>query len=410
MFSKKKIGFLILLSLAVFVIWGSGIYYGQYINENYQSVSIRMKKDEVTKHVLIRAMENEMEKGTKDIPEITAWDRQEEAVIENQELYTKSKVHLIEVYGDIKQVYPMELTSGSIPAADDYRGCLIDENSAYELFHTSDAVGAFLSYQNKRYCIRGIVKSPDSLCIFQVLEENKAYSNLELVYEDKENGKKLAGEFMLQNGLSSSYTIIEGCFYAKLLELFYLVPAWFLGFALLIRFLKSLWKRRNLPLQVLALILLLAVVWTALRWLMEFQLYIPERLIPTKWSDFTFWTEKYSAFQSQRREIAFLTPNPKDVILIQSARRCINYSLIALAGMITFVIHQKIILCNNNSMKMSIITVIIEGVAILLLFKTGKSFELPRGYLCMLPLYIIGITLYNELQRWILHPRYHELR
>jgi hypothetical protein len=389
MISKQKIGFLIILSLAVFIIWGSGIYYGQYIKENYQSVSIRMKSDEVTKHMLLRALENEKEKGAKEIPGITAWNRLEDQVIENQELYTKSKVHLIEVYGDVKQVYPIELTSGSIPASDDYQGCLIDDNSAYELFHTSDAVGNFLTYQNKRYCIRGIIISQDSLCIFPVYEDNKTYSNLELVYEDKENGKKLAEEFMLQNSLGSSYTCIEGCFYANLLRILYRAPAWFLGFVLLVRILRFLWYRRSLPLQVLALVLLFIVVWTALRWLMEFQLYIPERLIPTKWSDFTFWTEKYRSFQNQRREITYLMPNPKDVILIQYVRRCINYSLIALAGMIAFVIHQKLIICNNNSMKMSAIIIIIEGAAILLLFRSGKSFELPRGYLCMLPLYIM---------------------
>jgi hypothetical protein len=385
------------------MIWGSGIYYGQYVTEYYQSVSIRIKEGKVTKKAILRALENESVKGTKKIPSVTAWNRMEGENIENRGLSTSILVNVIEVYGDMKQAYPMELIEGSLLNTDDYQGCIIDEEVAYELYRTRNVIGNSITYENKQYNIRGIMKSMEPTFLIQISNDDNAYSNLELVYKDKENGEQLALDFIMQNDLASSYTIIEGCFYANILELLYQLPAWFLGFYMLWQIVKAIWKRRTLPIQVLILFVCLIVSWFLLKWLMEFRIYIPERLIPTKWSNFSFWTKKYTSFRNQMKQIAYLTPVPKDMILFKYITRCIQSILITLVSMIVFTTHKNLFLEKSSGIKMSLLIILLECVTMVLLFKTGKEFQVTKGYLCMLPLFVIMEDYVNRGRELLLY-------
>ncbi len=397
---KKRL-FFILLSLAALIIWGSGIYYGQYINEHYQSISIRMKEEKVSQRALRTALEYEEIKNPENIPHISAWNQLEEQIIENKVLAVSYKARLIEVYGDIKQVYSMKLTKGNLLTPDDYEGCMIDQGAAYKLFGRIDPVGNVITYKNKQYYIRGIVKSPEPIFFIQINDIRHTYSNIELVYEDKENGQELADAFMTQNNLASSYTILEGCFYAGILARVYKIPTWFLGFYMMYRILRSVWKRRTLPLQVFVLLLGLISVWMVLKYLLEFQFYIPERLIPTKWSDFSFWVERYKEFQEQIKQMAYLTPTIKDSIFISYSKKCIYYTLISLIGIWVFATHIRFILRKTGGFFLPIFSVILECGAIFILYTTGKVFSPGNGYFYTIPIFIIAADLVNKGKGYI---------
>lgn len=399
----KKRPLIILLSLAALILWGSGIYYGQYIKEHYQSVSIRMKEDRISEQKIITALKYEEIKSSKSIPSISAWNRLEEQIITNKELAITYKTQLIEVYGDIKQVYPMRLTSGNLLTAKDYEGCMIDQSVAYKLFGTVDPVGNIITYKNKQYYIRGIIKSPEPVVFIQINDIKHTYSNIELVYEDKENGQELANAFMSQNNLAGSYTVLDGSFYAGILDGLYKAPAWFLGFYMLCQILRAIWKRRTLPLQVFIFLLGFVSVWMVLRWMLEFQIYIPESLIPTKWSDFSFWIEKYKEFRKQIDQIKYLTPTIKDINFIRYAKRCIYYTMISFAGMWIFATHIRFLLSKIDGFSLSILAVILECGAIFILYKTGKVFLAGNGYLYAIPIFILAEDLVNRVKSYIIN-------
>ncbi len=399
--TKKKILYAI-LSAVVLLFWGSGIYYGQYIKDCYQSVSIRLDGEEaVTKRALMRALENEAVKNTKLIPLVTAWNCLNEQQVENEELAVKTKVRLLEVSGDMNQVYPMRMKRGAVTHEEDYKGCLIDETTAYELFKTTDSVGNLITYRDKEYCIRGIIKTKEQVVVIRIEDREHAYSNLELVYEDKLNGDLPAQDFMMQNGLAGSYMVLEGGFIAGILRLFYLLPAWFLGFYMLAGMIGQLWKRRNLPLQAVTLALLYLLAWVVVSWFMEFKIHIPERLIPTQWSDFSFWTEKFNALQHYMSDLDYLIPVPKDVLLVRYARRSLYYSLIALFGMIIFVRHRYLVIRKNHELRLCLLAILLEGASVLLLFMNGKLFHVTRSFLYMLPIFIISTGFKSSGMEWI---------
>ena len=397
---KKRL-FIILLSLAALIIWGSGIYYGQYIKEHYQSVSIRMKEDRISVERFMTALKYEEYKNPKNIPHISAWNRLEDQTITNEELGIPYKTQLIEVYGDINQVYPMRLTQGNLLTQEDYEGCMIDQVVAYKLFGTVDSVGNIITYRNKQYYIRGIIKSPEPIFFIQINDKKHTYSNLELVYEDKENGQELANAFMTQNNLADSYTLLDGPFYGGILDRLYRVPGWFLGFYMLYQILKVIWRRRTLPLQAFVLLLGFLAVWMVLKWLLEFQIHIPERLIPTKWSDFSFWIEKYKEFRIQMGQMAYLTPTVKDINFIRYAKRCIYYTLISFACIWVFAAHIRFFLDKINGFSLAILAVILECGAIFILYKTGRTFIASNGYIYMIPIFIIGADFVNNGRNYI---------
>jgi len=138
-----------------------------------------------------------------------------------------------------------------------------------------------------------------------------------------------------------------------------------------------------------------------LKYLLEFQFYIPERLIPTKWSDFSFWVERYKEFQEQIKQMAYLTPTIKDSIFISYSKKCIYYTLISLIGIWVFATHIRFILRKTGGFFLPIFSVILECGAIFILYTTGKVFSPGNGYFYTIPIFIIAADLVNKGKGYI---------
>ncbi len=386
---KRKLLYL-LLSFAVLMVWGCGIYYGQYIKLNYTSVSVRMSEASVTKQDILTALEYEAIKGTKDIPLITAWIQIDNQRFEYPELATSVNLSVIEFWGDINQIMPLQLLTGSIITPEDNTGCVIDENAAYQLFRTKDAVGRYITYQDQSYCIRGVVRTKEKVVIIPVPEAENTYSNLEFVYANKERGEQNAQDFMQQNTQVEDYTIVEGCFYARLIQMLSVLPPWLLGFAILYQLAKECWKRRRQRKQVAFLMISFCIVLLLLSWMIEFRIALPERWIPTRWSDFTFWMERWQELVKQLEKLEYLEPVTKDILLFQALRRCATFHIITLVAAVILVTHRKVFLIKGQGMKISLIVICLEGIATFCLYRMGMEFDLTRAYLCILPCYIIA--------------------
>lgn len=361
--TKRKLLY-ILISIVILAVWAHGYYYGQYVRCNFNSVSVRMhSSDMLTKQDILIALENEKIKGTEDTPVITAWKQADGQKLEYEELATAANLSVIEFWGDVTQVMPIKLVRGSIMTKEDETGCMIDENTAYRLFRTNDAVGRRLTYQGKSYCIRGVIKAREEVLIIPVTDDKNSYSNLEFVYSSKESGKKNVSDFMEENGLADDYTIVEGCFYAQLLQLASGLPLWLLGLFLLYQFVITgkkfrVWfsqrinqrkyntKKRKKSmmcpeiknlLEKTGLFFIFAITVLLFTRLMSgFIFPIPERYIPTRWSDFSFWIKLVKEMRKQLAALEYLAPATKDILLFHAVKRCVVSSLITSALTVIF--------------------------------------------------------------------------
>ncbi|MBE5967481.1 MAG: ABC transporter permease [Lachnospiraceae bacterium] len=397
---KQNICFFLLFT-AVYLLWGTAVYYGQYVVEHYQSVSIRMKGGTVSQRELMQMVEQEKENKNQEFAGISAWNQVENQSLESDRLGTKAEVRLIEVYGVIEKVYPVELISGYTPAADDAEGCLIDEATAYKLFRTADSVGNALVYKNKTFYVRGILRCSEEVCLIIPGSEEKNYSNLELTFTDGDNRGQLAADLMRQYGSTGGYTLIDGYLIAKSLSLVYRLPAWLLGFILLYDLLAVLWKRRRIPLQVIALVLIIVCLWPLLFWMMEYEFYLPQQLIPTKWSDFSFWSRKYAAFLEWKEAMAYIIPSYRDVLLKKDIRGCLLRIVAAATGMFVLVLHERRLFFKHRQSGSILLIALLECAALSLLFAFGKMFIIPRAYLGMPVFYMLVVGCFRWGEGWI---------
>lgn len=369
------------------LIWGSSISHSLHLLSNYEGVSIRIFKDGINHGLLEKEKEPES-LSKKKLIDLTAWN-QERGIVENKSIGTSTNALILTVFGKMKSVCPMELVRGNFPYSEDEYGCIIDEDTAYKLFRDTNILGNEITYKQNKYYVRGIVKSDTPVLVVHSHDKKANYLNLELVFEDSQNVRDLTEYLMLSWGgyTSQNYTIVEGAFLAELSDVLWHFPAWVLAFAIIIECFMILWKNRYNLLNIAILTLLLVVVCATVRWLSQAYINIPERFLPTKWSDFEFWTRTYKTFIGQIEEIGYLLPVPKDMVLMKTLKGCFTSSLIATIFMFVLIIHKKL-LVRKSLLKVSIAYILIVIMSMLLLFRSYGVFMPPRSYLVMIYVYI----------------------
>lgn len=320
--------FLLLFAISGMVIFGLLGVFRQY----FSSFSVRFSESGIEEE---KAKELQSQTSYLDI---TLWSRPENGMAEAVSLGKKRELQVIFADGDIKKVMPMKLLSGMYLLSEDKRGCMIEERAAYSLFGSKDVVGKRLEYQNEVYEIRGVVKAKRNVCIFRSSERNRKYENMELTYNKEELWKdKLTSNetyvsvmFIGQLGIEPDL-YFDGSFAAELAELFFRFLTAVFVFCFCIRGVnaakknpereKRLWKQ-GFFLSGGFLVLLL----------LFYGVRFPDRLIPTKWSDFQFWDTLFEYFGNYKGMIQSGRWEYKEQIL---KKFCIVYGFSLLIWLIS---------------------------------------------------------------------------
>lgn len=255
----------------------------------------------------------------KDSWQVTAWNRGPRITINNTKLNTTTKTRIITVFGNMAKVCPFQIKFGSFCYEKDTLGCVIDEKTAYDLFRDKNVVGNTITYESKQYVIRGVVKSKEQLVIIISNDEKTSFTNLEMRLKDSTGVS--ATNFLNDYQLTSDYiTVLEGGFYAKLLYNTAIFPAVFIWLCLVVFFLKKAYKKRDSWLQ--CLVYTVICVLLCYIFLKTTRLYIPDRWIPTRWSDFSFWSRIAKEWRMKWMDYSYLIPLQKDKILKNTILLC----------------------------------------------------------------------------------------
>ncbi len=316
---KGKVVFILLAAItAGFTI--NTIKDASELKNLYSPVSVRFTGEGVTQKKLNEALMSESEQKEHAYTEVTAWKRIAAAEINNTDLRRSRTVSVILTGGNMAQTIPMALIQGNYVYPGDKKGCVIDKDTAYSLFGTEHVVSNVVMYNKKNYVVRGIVKTEAPVFLIQGENERIAYNNLEFIYTNKERGEALTREFLVLNGLKD-YVLIDGYFFGHLIHSLLTLPVWIFllsaGYRIFMyyRGLKGSFTRKTYLLYGSLLILALTGYGLLLYQFTGNSLYIPEKLVPTKWSDFDHWLEQYQILRDQIRQIRYLTPNPRDILL-----------------------------------------------------------------------------------------------
>ena len=293
--NRKLIWRLILLIFGI-SIWIVAIIHQSYISDYHGAVSIRYEEPILTGQEITNIIEGMISKKDNNIPEVTLWQREGDVLITNEARNTSVSIGLITVAGDMTKVYPDSILYGGYLSKGDSKGCVIDKDTAYKLFHSENAVGVTISLNDKEYTVRGILHEIGSNTMI-VQEEQQVvakeggikYSCMELVFSDTEDAKRLAENFLHTNGFSNPNAYIDGYRYQKLSYLLIHTPLWFGAMLIIIYCVRRVNKWKASKVLVVSgwigIILLSAILIK----ITNVHIFYSSSMLPTRWSDFDFW-------------------------------------------------------------------------------------------------------------------------
>lgn len=216
-----------------------------------------------------------------------------------------SSVICIGYCGDARDCLPVTYSLGDAPGVLG-KQCALSDALAQELFGSLEVLGLTVRLAGETYSICGVFEAQDKVLLYP---SRQALTCAELRGVSWDIPKTDAEQWCAAAGLPTPYIIRYGPQRVWLARLLCLVPLLLAGIALLAAFLKltfswSCWVRSLVWFSLaLAAALLLPVLLRAL----------PGWLIPSRWSDLSFWPELFQQIREGLRAQESTAPYWRDL-------------------------------------------------------------------------------------------------
>lgn len=243
--------------------------------------------------------------GQEDI-RITYWNQQKD-VINAPSLNRSVEGTIITFHGRAEDIEALTYQTGNGMFLDERRGCLLNEKMAEGLFGSYQIYGQKIQWNGKEYWIRGVVKEKERRwedeARMYLYGEEEAYQNCEIKIEHLMDTTSVKEVFTLQYG--SGFSIWNGYVYTSFAQMLITGSSWIGLFLSVIFFIKNekkhvvgvSLKKQKRKLLFWSGIMLLQQKWiwgTVTRFFV-----LPQDWIPTKWSDFSWYYEKFKQLKEQ---------------------------------------------------------------------------------------------------------------
>lgn len=307
----------VLLGLFALACWLGALSTASWLTRQYDGLSVRYSQQAVTQKDLLRAID-ETPEGDNNFR--AAWTGDTNRQTASSELGAQTQLRRIQAYGDLRAIAPMRLLSGGFLLGDDTGGCLLDKASAWQLFHSTDAIGAAVALGKNRYIVRGIVDAYEPMLVIR--SGSAAYENLEFDAADYSAAKQQAETFLYRCNAPKPDALIESGLLARVAYGFvWLCPCVF-GVAGAIVLFKNARLKKGRPNAAAPRYAAGAVTLTIALAILFKTFYWPQSFLPTKWSDFGFWRELIEGWNTLGKTVSLMMPHSKEIQLFAALRRC----------------------------------------------------------------------------------------
>lgn len=226
-------------------------------------------------------------------------------------------------------------------------GCVLDSVSAVKLFGTENAEGRWLRFQGKEYQVRKVIPWKQRLLLISPEDPDGSYNRVFVKKEDSEMGKT-PEQILMSCGLSG--TIVEGGFLSGIalmaLVFFPAAVGWSLWKSARTEQKKYFFRQADYWIWTGALLLLGVtggmILWNTFR--------IPGDWIPSRWSDFTFWSERFSSAAENIQRFLIL---PKTMIQSENIIFCVKSLFFSLGVFFLFIVIRQKMCYTVHSMYFS---------------------------------------------------------
>jgi hypothetical protein len=209
--------------------------------------------------------------------------------------------------GDAALVWPARYLTGAAPGVTDAAGCAVSFALAWELWGSTDVVGKPVDVDGEERTVRGVFEGEGLLVLLSFRDEDReqGYTAVELAGGPASPSRGDAERFAVTAGLGRPDIILMGtpAFIAAALAA---LPIIILAVYALSLFIA---KIRRHPWKWVAAFAALISFAALLPVLLEL---LPDRMVPTFWSDFSFWGGLIRQMGDNLREYLVLAPRLRD--------------------------------------------------------------------------------------------------
>ena len=366
----------IILIFALIMCWGISLGYANNIGSENKTLNFYFENENYNTELIKTIKEAEPELA------VVGWAEESLQSANNPDLgKIASDLDVLIIKGSSNL-----LVKGSNLFADDLEGCLIDNDTSYKLFGSSNCVGREIVYNDRTLIVRGILKGSKANIMIQATEDSSQVLD-GLTIDGTGLTLNKIEDFKVKFGINEM--AINGDVYymiAKFIALIFPIIALVL---ILIKVITSLFKSRNKPVLVsLYVLMAIASIFIFLK-VANIKISIPLDMIPNKWSDFDFWSKMGKEYKEKLEYVLYMKKYGVDIYNIENLLKSVLYSIFTV---ILFVINLRIIkikdikiLIINNG-----ISILCSFVAILMIWDK-YNFDVNITMIWLIyPLYLCG--------------------
>lgn len=301
----------------------------EYIKNGLPTVSLRLNAP--LSYRQIEKISEFLPGNALGISQISYWT-QSDSFAKSKNTPTTKECVLLECAGDGSLVFPQKFMRGSYPNPLDNKGCAISSGLADILFGSTNVIGLSIKVAETDFIIRGIWDESESVALVQRDPSKEiGFTNVELMLTDQKDGRETALDFTRKNRIEP-ISIVNGPGISMITSFVSNFPLYILGFLLIARIIIQIWRKKELKTRFCFVLLFLLAVFLLFGWGAK----IPDYLIPTKWSDFSYWSRLLKDYQIRGLELLSLTPTLKDVYFRIAALHLLGILIAALTSVTAY--------------------------------------------------------------------------
>lgn len=214
--------------------------------------------------------------------------------------------------GDGSVIWPVSFKAGGYPGEMDQNSCAISTQLSWALWGSIETMGKEFKINGRSLVVCGVYESEEATAILKG-DDTVKWSGIEWLSQESVTRETLIG-YLESMGLSKPDTLVDGKGLSALVTLISWLPISLAGIITLVSFLVVIKSYIN-PVMIKWIILgALLVFALCLPWLLTM---LPSWLLPTKWSDFSFWINLSEQMGEYVQEWISMHPAAKDVLAKQ---------------------------------------------------------------------------------------------
>ena len=208
--------------------------------------------------------------------------------------------------GDGSGIWPAEFLQGAYPG-ELGEDCAVSDTLSWRLWGSTDCMGKELEMGGRKYAVTGIYKSAEATAMAGG-RGNAEWENID-IRTDEPMIRESFEVYLAAMGVSDYDTVVDGGGLGGLVKLIWAVPVCMAGAAAAASIMS--WLDNILPGEYKKWVLLsiLFIFALCLPWILS---RLPPWLLPSKWSDFSFWSQLFDKLKGHVTDWFSMKPTAKD--------------------------------------------------------------------------------------------------